>query len=113
MTKPNSDAYNQTKAKKNTWPVWFPYPTSWLKSLTIAFFLGIIIRITSFTGNIGYKIANLTNSPGLFIIVTILVIIAPIFIITFTHHIFHIVIRKISPKPQNPKTPHKERRNAL
>ncbi|MEA5551585.1 hypothetical protein VB713_11440 [Anabaena cylindrica UHCC 0172] len=95
MTKP--------KANKLTWPVWFPYPSSWLKSFIIAFFLRIIIRIISFSGNIGYKLAYFANSPELFMIVTILVIILPIFIITFAHHILHIYIKKFFPKIQSPE----------
>ncbi|MTJ06517.1 hypothetical protein [Anabaena sp. UHCC 0204] len=95
MTKP--------KPNKSTWPEWFPYPSSWLKAFILALFLGIIIRIISFTGNIGYKMANFANSPELFMIVTILVIILPIFIITFTHHIFHIFIKKLFPKIQSPE----------
>jgi hypothetical protein len=90
-----------TKANKLTWPAWFPYPTSWLKSIVIAFLLGIIGRIIFLSGNIGYKIASWFNSPGLFIIVSILILISPIFIITFTHHIFHIVIKKLFPKIQS------------
>jgi hypothetical protein len=94
---------SKPKSNKFAWPVWFPYPSSWLKALVLAFLLGIMIRIISFTGNIGYKIANFTNSPELLMIVTILVIILPIFIITFTHHIFHIFIKKLFPKIQSPE----------
>jgi hypothetical protein len=93
----------KTKANKLTWPVWFPYPTSWLKSIFIAFLLGIIGRIIVLSGNIGYKIASWANSPSLFIIVSILILISPVFIITFIHHIFHILIKKLFPKIQSPE----------
>ncbi|MFM7406801.1 MAG: hypothetical protein ACKO3K_09095 [Cuspidothrix sp.] len=91
----------KTKVNKLTWPAWFPYPSSWLKSIVIAFLLGIIGRIIYLSGNIGYKIAYWADSPSLFIIVSILILISPIFIITFTHHIFHIVIKQLFPKIQS------------
>ena len=65
MTKPNSSGFINQTPKKSTWPVWFPYPSSWLKAIILALFLGVISFVFINTGQLGYKIAYLSNSPEL------------------------------------------------
>ncbi|MBK1990805.1 hypothetical protein A0J48_025405, partial [Sphaerospermopsis aphanizomenoides BCCUSP55] len=103
MTKPNSSRVNNQTPKKTILPVWFPYPSSWLKAIILALCLRIVAFVFTNTGKLGYKIASFTNSPELFIIFAILAIISPIFVIAFTHHIFHIFISKYFPKLQAPE----------
>lgn len=33
MTKPNTTWLSNQTPKKSIWPVWFPYPSSWLKAI--------------------------------------------------------------------------------
>ncbi|MFM2062986.1 MAG: hypothetical protein RLZZ507_2656 [Cyanobacteriota bacterium] len=103
MTKPNTTGLSNETSKKFNWPVWFPYPSSWLKAIILALFLRVISFVFTNTGELGFKIANFTNSPELFIIFSILAIISPIFVITFTHHIFHIIISQFFPSIQAPE----------
>ncbi|MGM3304429.1 hypothetical protein ACSQ6I_00305 [Anabaena sp. WFMT] len=108
MTKPNTTGLRNQTPNKFNWPVWFPYPSSWLKAFVLALFLRIISFVFTNTGKFGYKIAYFTNSPELLMVFAILAIISPIFVITYTHHIFHTIISQFFPKIQaleigNPK----------
>jgi hypothetical protein len=103
MTKPNTAGLSNQTSKKSNWPVWFPYPSSWLKAIVLALFLRVIAFVFTHTGEFGFKIANFTNSPELFIVFAILAIISPIIVITFTHHIFHIIISQFFPSIQAPE----------
>ncbi|WP_353930727.1 hypothetical protein WJM97_21060 [Okeanomitos corallinicola TIOX110] len=103
MTKLNTTKVGNQTPKKYRWPIWFPYPNSWLKALFIALFLRVIAFVFTNTGELGFKIASFTNSPELLIIFSILAVISPIFVITFTHHIFHVIIGKFFPSIQAPE----------
>ncbi|WP_413173915.1 hypothetical protein [Anabaena azotica] len=103
MTKPNSSGVINQTPKISTWPVWFPYPSSWLKAIILALFIGIISFVFTNTEEWGYKIASFTNSLKLLLIFRILAILSPIVVITFTHHIFHIIISQFFPKIQAPE----------
>ncbi|TAE56713.1 MAG: hypothetical protein EAZ76_14450 [Nostocales cyanobacterium] len=103
MTNRNNTEINKQAQKKSVWPAWFPYPSSWLKAIVLALFLRVIAFVFTHTGEFGFKIANFTNSPDLLIIFAILAIISPIFVITFTHHIVHVIISQFFPSIQTPE----------
>ncbi|NET02594.1 MAG: hypothetical protein F6K61_19005 [Sphaerospermopsis sp. SIO1G1] len=103
MTKSNIEGISNQGQKKFHWPVWFPYPSSWLKALVLGLFIRVIVFVFTHTGEFGMRIANFTNSPELFIIFAILAILSPIFVITFTHHLFHIIVSKFIPSIQAPE----------
>ncbi|MEH2313944.1 MAG: hypothetical protein V7K35_21665 [Nostoc sp.] len=81
----------------------FPYPSSWLKALILTLFLRVIIFIINNTGKIGYQIVYFVNSPELFFIFTILLLLSPIPIISFTHHCLHLLIGRFIPEIQAPE----------
>jgi len=103
MTQPNIIESTRPKLKKNHWPVWFPYPTSWLKALILALFLRVIIFIIDSTSKVGYRIAYFVNSLELFVMFTILLFLSPIIIISFTHHCLHLLLSRFIPEIQAPE----------
>ncbi|MEH2252195.1 hypothetical protein [Nostoc sp.] len=103
MTQPNILKVTKQKLQKFYWPLWFPYPSSWLKALILALFLRVIIFVVNNTGRVGYRIAYFVNSPELFFIFTILLLLSPIPIISFTHHCLHLLINRFISEIQAPE----------
>lgn len=103
MTKPNDLEVTQQKLQKFHWPVWFPYPSSWLKASILALFLRVIIFVIKNTGQVGLRIAYLANSPELFVIFLVLATLSPILVITFTHHLVHLFLSRFLPEFQAPE----------
>ncbi|MHC5729302.1 MAG: hypothetical protein ACYTXY_35305, partial [Nostoc sp.] len=85
MTQPNTQEVTKQKLQNFYWPLWFPYPSSWLKALILTIFLRVIIFLVTNTGKVGYRIAYFVHSPELFAIFTILLLLSPIPIISLTH----------------------------
>lgn len=103
MKQPNIQEITKQKLQKFYWPLWFPYPTSWLKALILTLFLRVIIFVINNTGKVGYRIAYFVQSPELFAIFTILLILSPIPIISFTHHCLHLLISRFISEIQAPE----------
>lgn len=103
MKKPSFSESSQQQIKKNHWPVWFPYPSSWLKAFILVLFLRVIIFIIEITGRIGYRLAYLAQSPDLLIMFLIVIILLPILIIAFTHHYLHLLINRFASEIQAPE----------
>ena len=103
MTQPNLQEVTKQKLQKFYWPLWFPYPSSWLKALILTLFLRVIIFVVNNTGKFSYRIAYFVNSPELFFIFTILLLLSPIPIISFTHHCLHLFIGRFIPEIQAPE----------
>ncbi|ACC81466.1 hypothetical protein [Nostoc punctiforme] len=103
MKNPNIQEVTKQKLQKFYWPLWFPYPTSWLKALILNLFLSFIIFILNNPGKVGYQITYLVKSPELFVILTILLILSPIPIISFTHHFLHLLISHFISEIQAPE----------
>ncbi|MEH2444212.1 MAG: hypothetical protein V7K18_00040 [Nostoc sp.] len=103
MTQPNIQEVSKQKLQKFYWPLWFPYPSSWLKALILTLFLRVIIFVVNNTGKVGYRIVYFVNSPELFFIFTILLLLSPIPIISFTHHCLHLLIGRFIPEIQAPE----------
>ncbi len=103
MTQPNIIESTRQKLKKFHWPLWFPYPSSWLKALILALFLRVIIFIIDSTSRVGYRIAYFVNSLELFVMFTILLILSPIIIISFTHHCLHLLLSRFISEIQAPE----------
>jgi len=102
MKKPNFLGF--TKQKHNLhWPVWFPYPTSWLKALTLVMFLRVIIFVIEKAGKVSYNIISFTKSLELAVVLSILIILAPIPVIAFTHNFLHLIISQFISKIQAPE----------
>ncbi|MEH2338847.1 hypothetical protein [Nostoc sp.] len=103
MTQPNIQEVSKQNIQKFYWPLWFPYPISWLKALILNFFLSFIIFVLKNPGKVAYLIAYFDNSPELFAIFTILLLLCPIPIISFTHHCLHLLIGRFIPEIQAPE----------
>ncbi|MEH1936239.1 MAG: hypothetical protein V7L14_21575 [Nostoc sp.] len=103
MTQPNTQEVTKQKLQTFYWPLWFPYPSSWLKALILTLFLRVIIFLVTNTGKLGYRIAYFVNSPDLFAIFTILLILSPIPIISLTHHCLHLLISRFVSEIQAPE----------
>ncbi len=102
MTQPNIQEVTKQK-QKFYWPLWFPYPSSWLKALILTLFLRVIIFLVTNTGKLGYRIAYFVNSPELFAIFIILLLLSPIPIISLTHHCLHLLISRFISEIQAPE----------
>ncbi|MEH2165789.1 MAG: hypothetical protein V7K41_03760 [Nostoc sp.] len=104
MTQPNNQKVIKQKLQKfYYWPLWFPYPSSWLKALILTLFLRVIIFVVKNTGKFGYDIVYFVHSPELFFIFTILLILSPIPIISLTHHCLHLLISRFASETQAPE----------
>ncbi|MFN6438012.1 MAG: hypothetical protein RMY35_014080 [Nostoc sp. DedSLP01] len=104
MPQPNFLEPTKQKLQKIYWPLWFPYPSSWLKAFILAFFfLKVIMFVINRTGNVGYRIAYFVNSPELFVMFTILLFLSPIPIVSFTHHCLHWFVSKFISEIQAPE----------
>ncbi|MGJ5631079.1 hypothetical protein [Nostoc sp. CALU 1950] len=104
MKQPNIKEATKQKIQKFYWPLWFPYPSSWLKSFILTLFLSIIIFVVKNTGKVGYRIAYFVQSPELLAIFTILLILSPIPIISFAHHCLHLLVSRFTSEIQAPET---------
>lgn len=103
MTQPNTQEVTKQKLQKFYWPLWFPYPSSWLKAFILNLLLSVIIFVLKNPVNLAYPIAYFTNSPQLFAIFTILLLLSPIPIISFTHHYLHLLISRFTSEIQAPE----------
>ncbi|MDZ8259227.1 hypothetical protein [Nostoc sp. ChiQUE01b] len=103
MKQPNNQDVTKQELQKFYWPLWFPYPSSWLKALILTLFLRLIIFVVKNTGKVGYNIVYFVHSPQLFIIFTILLILSPIPIISLTHHCLHLLISRFGSEIQAPE----------
>ncbi|MEH2461944.1 hypothetical protein [Nostoc sp.] len=103
MTQPNLQGVTKEKLQKFYWPLWFPFPSSWLKALILTLFLSVIIFIVNNAGKVGYRITYFVQSPELFAIFTILLLLSPIPIISFTHHCLHLLISRFISEIQAPE----------
>ncbi|MEA5628186.1 hypothetical protein [Nostoc sp. UHCC 0251] len=103
MKQPNFQEDTKQKLQKFYWPLWFPYPSSWLKALILNLLLSTIIFVLNNPGKLGYRVAYFVRSPELLAIFTILLILSPIPIISLTHHCFHLLISRFMSEIQAPE----------
>lgn len=85
------------------WAAWFPYPTSWLKAMSLALSLAGILAIVRITGDASFNFVTWFESPELLVIYTILALLSPIGAIAFVHHILHRIIGRFMPSFQPPE----------
>lgn len=93
---------NQT-TKSNFWPGWFPYPTSWLKAVIVFGFLSTIAFSIRTSGQVGYFLTRVTDSPEPFLFFIILGLLSPIAIFAIAHHILHLFLGRFIPSIQAPE----------
>lgn len=82
------------------WAAWFPYPTSWLKAMSLALSLAVILVIVRITGSVGVNLAILVDSPEVLAFFGIIAMLSPIVAIAFVHHILHLILGQFIPSFQ-------------
>lgn len=76
--------------QKNKWPVWFPYPNSWLKTLVLLIWAIMIVRIFGFWSlNVGLILSKITANETFFITTIGLGLIVSILILSYFYYIFY------------------------
>ncbi|WP_413198949.1 hypothetical protein [Nostoc piscinale] len=87
MKKPKSLDFTKEQQNNSPWPIWFPYPSSWIRAfiLVILAFPGTNLIIF---GLVGIIISILGNSPGLLIFFIFSGLLLPTICLTFLYHIF-------------------------
>lgn len=103
MKKPNLTGGVEKPDQKLTWPVWIPYPSAWLKSVVLAIFLRVIVLVIKNASEVNYRLVELTNNLELFVILSILIILSPILVIAYTHHILHLCLNHFMADIQAPE----------
>jgi hypothetical protein len=70
------------------WPVWIPYPQSWLRTFGLMLWLSLIARITLFWGRgIGFIAGAISGHMELLIIAGLVALIIPFVALTYLHHL--------------------------
>lgn len=91
------------KSNKLKWFVWFPYPSSWIKALSLIIFLNVIVFIVRITATSGFWISAIINSPNILVLFGVFSLLIPIPIIAFTHHLLHLFLSKYISAIQTPE----------
>jgi hypothetical protein len=86
------------------YPIWFPFPTCWLKAFFLLLLVGsIVTSLGQLIGNLGEIAARLTDRPDLFLLTTVLVFLSPIPAIALVHFLMHFLLGKIASGLQSPE----------
>lgn len=72
--------------KKSWWPVWFPYPSSWLRSIVLILAMGVLVFSVRIFGLTGFFLYQATNNMGLFVRLLFIGLIFPFVLIIYLHH---------------------------
>lgn len=81
-----------TKLKKTSssfqWPAWFPYPSSWLRSVILLLWVGIVVRIFGYWGMFfGDLISSLTDHPILFLQILGVSLLGSCLVLSYIYHL--------------------------
>ncbi|MBH8561175.1 hypothetical protein I8748_03105 [Nostoc sp. CENA67] len=87
MTQPKISELAKHKLQKFHWPVWFPYPSSWLRALILVPIVFFAIRLIAFSLT-GVLISFSRNTPKLLILSTLFGLLIPTIFLAFIYHIF-------------------------
>lgn len=83
------------------WPLWFPYPPSWLKALSLGLFAGMIAVIEEASiVNWSDRLADFTNRPEPVIVAAVITLLLPIPAIAFTHYLIYQTLGRLIPGHQ-------------
>ncbi|MGB3404369.1 MAG: hypothetical protein WBA77_16920 [Microcoleaceae cyanobacterium] len=82
----------QTKKKKTSssfyWPAWFPYPSSWLRSVILLLWIGVIVRIFGFWGVfLGGILSLISDNPFLFLLILGVSLLASCLALSYLYHL--------------------------
>lgn len=81
-----------TKQKKTSrsfhWPAWFPYPSSWLRSVILLLWVGIVVRIFGYWGMFfGDLISRLADHPILFLQILGVSLLGSCLVLSYIYHL--------------------------
>jgi hypothetical protein len=84
----NFDNQQKKTAISFYWPAWFPYPSSWLRTIILLLWTGFIVRILGFWGVFfGDLISNLADNPILFLQIVGVSLLASSLVLSYIYHI--------------------------
>jgi len=83
--------------KRSLWPVWLPYPSSWLQALLILLLASLGTYCMRATGLFGLRLSEMIERPEPFLFFGILALLSPIVWITLCHHLVHLAIARYLP----------------
>jgi hypothetical protein len=91
----SSETPQQSKIQAiiDRWPIWFPYPSSWVRALILVPFAFPGTRLIVF-GLGGVIVSALTNSPELLIFFVVFGLLLPTIILSFLYHFFWFIWKK-------------------
>lgn len=77
----------QHKRHKFHWPTWFPYPSSWLRTLALLLWIAVVLRITGFWSLVlGGALAVTTERLELLLSFLGLGLIVSVLVLSYLHH---------------------------
>lgn len=83
----NEQQVRGSQSKKSLWPVFFPYPSSWLKSFALALWMNVVLMIAGFWGVIfGIALSSILNRPELLLCFLGLALLAAFLMFSYLHH---------------------------
>ncbi len=87
------DGIASSLSNTNRWPLWFPYPTSWIRALILVpiAFPGARLIVAGFGG---VMLTITSNEPVLFIFFALSGILLPTILLAFIYHFFWFIWRK-------------------
>jgi hypothetical protein len=82
-----SSSQSKLKAIADRWPVWFPYPSSWLRTFALLVWMAVILRIAGFWSVVlGGVLAAITAHLGLALSILGLGLLVSILAYSYLHH---------------------------
>lgn len=75
------------KASADRWPVWFPYPSSWLRTFALVLWMAVILRIAGFWSlALGGVLALITTHLELLLLFLGLGLLVSVLVFSYLHH---------------------------
>lgn len=79
---------NNHQVKNGRWPAWFPYPSSWVRTLVLMLWISVVVRVVGFwIAIIGITFSAIEANPGSFFRALGLIIPLSVTILSYIHHI--------------------------
>jgi hypothetical protein len=83
-----------------TWPIWVPYPTSWVNAGVLTLFTGGLAASAPFLWQIALVIARV--SPRLGLVFGVVAILSPAIFVAIAHHLLHLILNRFFPETPLP-----------
>lgn len=81
------------------WPVWFPYPSSWLRAIALLLWFGIVVEFFRFWGVVAGDIAAaISEDDRLYLMAVGVSFLGAIFVFSLGHHLILSIFKKSKSK---------------